>query len=109
MLQSDQTHCLGQCHGHCGDEGDQQQAADDGHIVHQHVRHDLGQAGAAHLDTDEQSVADGRGDVADAQVVHEDQTKLDGAHAKALANGQEQRGEDQDCRGHVPRAPCCRG
>ena len=31
----------------------------------------------------EQGVAHRRGDVADAKVIHEDQTELDGAHAKA--------------------------
>ena len=101
MSQLHQAHCLRQCGRHCRDKGDQQQAADDGHIVHKHVRHDLGKRGAAHLDAHEQGVAHRRGDVADAQVIHEDQTELDGAHAKALADGQKQRGEDEDGRGHI--------
>ena len=47
--------------------------------VHKHIRHDLGKRGAPHLDTHEQGVAHRRGDVADAKVIHEDQTELDGA------------------------------
>ena len=96
-----QARQLRQGHGHCRDVSDQQQAADDGDIVHEHVRQDLFQAGTAHLDADEQRVADRGRDVADAEVVHEDHTKVDGAHAKALADGQEQRGEDQDRRGNI--------
>ena len=65
MSQLHQAHCLRQCGRHCRDKGDQQQAADDGHIVHKHVRHDLGKRGAAHLDAHEQGVAHRRGDVAE--------------------------------------------
>ena len=64
MSQLHQAHCLRQCGRHCRDKGDQQQAADDGHIVHKHIRHDLGKRGAPHLDTHEQGVAHRRGDVA---------------------------------------------
>ena len=96
-----QAHCLRQCGRHCRDKSDQQQTADDGHIVHKHIRHDLGKRGAAHLDAHEQCIAHGRGNVADAQVIYEDQTELYRAHAKALADGQEQRGEDKDGRGHI--------
>ena len=67
MSQLHQAHCLRQCGRHCRDKGDQQQAADDGHIVHKHIRHDLGKRGAAHLDTHEQGVAHGRGDVVNAE------------------------------------------
>ena len=48
-----QARQLRQGHGHCRDVSDQQQAADDGDIVHEHVRQDLFQAGTAHLDADE--------------------------------------------------------
>ena len=37
MSQLHQAHCLRQCGRHCRDKGDQQQAADDGHIVHKHI------------------------------------------------------------------------
>ena len=57
MSQLHQAHCLRQYGRHCRDKGDQQQAADDGHIVHKHVRHDLGKRGAAHFDAHEQGVA----------------------------------------------------
>ena len=96
MSQLHQAHCLRQCGRHCRDKGDQQQSADDGHIVHKHIRHDLGKRGAPHLDTHEQGVAHGRGDVADAQVIHEDQTEMDGAHAKALTDGQKQCNEPKE-------------
>ena len=75
----DQTGQLGQDHGDGGDVGDQQQTCDDGHIVQQHVRQNLCQSGAADLDADEQGVADGGSDVADAQVVDQDQTEVDEA------------------------------
>ena len=78
MSESSQTGHLGQNQGDRRDVGDQQQTCNDGHIVHEHIGHDLFQRGAAHLDADEQRIADGRGDVADAQVVHQDHTELDG-------------------------------
>ena len=59
MSQLHQAHCLRQCSRHCRDKGDQQQSADDGHIVHKHVRHDLGKRGAPHLDTHEQALPTG--------------------------------------------------
>lgn len=92
---------LGQQHGDRGDIGDQQQTCDDGHIVDQHVGQNLRQSGTANLDADEQGVADGGSDVADAQVVDQDQTEVDGVHAEALADGQEQGGEDQDGGGDI--------
>ena len=77
---ADQPGDLGQDHGHCRDVGDQQQAQDDGCIVHEHVGHHLGQRGAANLDAHEQGVAHRGRDVADAEVVHEDQAEMDGMH-----------------------------
>ena len=82
------------------------QAQDDGCIVHEHVGHHLGQRGAAHLDAHEQRVAHWGRDVADAEVVHEDKAEMDGMHPEALADGQEQRGEDQDGRGDVHKRAC---
>ena len=101
MSESDQARQLRQNQRDGRDVGDQQQTADDGRIIHEHIGQDLFQAGAAHLDADKQRIAHRGRDVADAEVVHENHAKLDGAHTKALADGQKQRREDEDGRGHV--------
>ena len=75
-----------------GDIRDQNQARQDGRVVAEHVGHHLGQGAAAHLDGHKQRVAHGRGNVADAQVVDQNQAKMDGVHAEGLHDGQEERG-----------------
>ncbi len=56
----------------------------------------FGKRRSAYLDGDEQGVAYRRSDVADAEIVDEDEAELDGTHAKGLNDGQEQRGKDED-------------
>lgn len=101
MLLLHQTSHLRQSHTYGRDVGHQQQADEDGHIIHEHVGHDLGQGGFAYLDGHEKGVAYRRGDVADTQVVNQDQAEVDGIHAEGLHHRKKEGGEDHDGRGHV--------
>ena len=91
----------GQGHGDGGNVRHQQQGHDDSEEIRQQFLDDLLNLDMAHLAAGEQDGTHRRGDGADAQVHADHDAELDGVHPEGLADGQEDRGENQDGGGGV--------
>lgn len=74
----------------------QQQTNQNCDIIAQHIWESFCQGSVADLDGNKQRVSNRRCDVANTEVVHQNQAKMNRMYPEGFNQGQEQRSEDQD-------------